>query len=113
MPLPLSGAQVRKDFHQRLLLHAANRPRRETQLPFAILVEQSILDHLLQQLGFFRILAVAQHLLDRLQGLLAVLKDELHELVEIEEAIGCGKFLAVVFAVEVLHRAAILASAEE
>ena len=113
MAFALAGAEVGENLHQRFLLHSCDGPRSQPQFALAILVQQSVLDHLLQQFRLLGILAIAHHLLDRLQGLLAVLKDQLHELIDVKELIGSGKFLAVVFAVEVLHRAAILASAEE
>ena len=51
MPFALSGAKVGKDFDQRLLLHPRDSPWRQAELAFAVLVEHSILQHLLEHLG--------------------------------------------------------------
>src|SRR5882762_2275201 len=109
MPLALPGAEVGEYLHQRLLLHSRDRTRREAQFAFAILVQQPILDHLLEQFRLLGIFSIPHHLLDRLQGLLAVLKDKLHQLVDIKQLVRCGKFFAVKFAVKVLHGESILA----
>ncbi len=47
---------------------------------------------------------ILHHLLEGLHGLLAVLHDELHDLVEAKELVLRGKLAAVEFAVEVLHQ---------
>jgi hypothetical protein len=58
---------------------------------------------LLDEIGLILIFGVLEHLLNGFEGLVAVLEDELHELVESEELVLGGEFLAVVFAVGVLH----------
>jgi hypothetical protein len=104
VPLALAGAEVGEDLHQRLLLHAADGLGGDAELALAVLVEQAVVDQLLQQVGLFGVAAgVVHHLLDGLEGLLAVLHDELHELVEAEELVLGGELLAVELAVEVLH----------
>ena len=99
----LALAEVGEDLHQRLALHAADGLGREAQLALAVLVEHALLEELLEHLGLLGVLGVLHHLLDGLQRLLAILHDELHELVEAEELVLRGEFAAVVFAVEVLH----------
>ena len=77
--------------------------RREAKLPLAVLVEHAVFQQLLEHLGLLVVLRILHHLLDGLQGLVAILHDELHQLVEAEQLVLRGKFFAVVFAVEVLH----------
>ena len=76
---------------------------REPQPALAVLVEHAVLEQLLEQVGLGLVLGIVHHLLDGLQGLVAVLHDELHELIEAKELVLGGEFFAVVFAVEVLH----------
>ena len=105
VPLALALPQVREDLHQGTPLHAGDGPRRQAEFALAVLVEQALLDELLEQLGLGLVLRVLQHLFDRLQGLVAVLHDEVHELVEPEQLVLRGELLPVELAVEVLHEA--------
>jgi hypothetical protein len=96
-------AEVGEDFHQGLALHLGDGAGRQAKLPFAVLIEHAILEQLFEHVGLLLVLGVLHHLLDSFEGLVAVLHDELHELVEAEELVLRGEFFAVVFAVEVLH----------
>ena len=85
VPFALASAQVGEDFHQRLALHFGDGPRRQAELALAVFVEHAILEQLLEHFGLGLVLWVLHHLLDRLQCLLAILHDELHELIEAEQ----------------------------
>src|SRR5207248_1478664 len=84
-------------------LHSADGFGGEPELAFAVFVEEAVLDELFEKLRMLGLLGVLHHLLEGSQGLLAVLHDELHHLVEAEELVLGGEFFAVEFAVEVLH----------
>ena len=58
---------------------------------------------MLEQVRLGVVLRVLHHLLNGLERLLAVLHDELHELVEPEQLVLGRELLAVELAVEVLH----------
>jgi len=104
MPFALAVAEVGKDFHQGLALHFVDGPGGEAELALAVLVEHPVLQELLEQIGLLLVLGLLHHLLDGFERLIAVLHDELHELVEAEELVLGGELLPVELAVEVLHR---------
>ena len=85
MAVARTGAQVRKNFHQRLALHACDRARREAHLALAVLVEHPFLQQLVEHFRLLFIPRLIHHVFNRLHPLLAVLKDELHDLVEAEQ----------------------------
>src|SRR5437667_9197586 len=103
--------EVGEDFHEGFALHSSDGARGEADFSFAVLVEHALLEKLLEELRLLLVLGVFEHLLDGFEGLLAVLEDELHHLVQAEELIGGGEALAVEFAVEVLHAARLYAEA--
>ena len=107
MSIAASLAQVSENFHQRLTLHPPDCAGRQTRLAFSIFVEHSFVEQLLQHFRRF-IVRIIEHLLNGFHRLLAVLHDELHELIEIKEFILGGKFRAVEFAVEVFHEREII-----
>jgi hypothetical protein len=59
---------------------------------------------LLEQVRLLGVGRVLHHLFDGFEGLLPVLHDEVHQLVEVEELVLGGEGFAVEFAVEILHR---------
>jgi hypothetical protein len=99
----LAGAEVGEDLHEGLALHLGYGARGEPEVALAILVEHAVLEQLLEQVGLGVVLGVLHHLLDGFEGLVAILHDEVHELVEAKEVVGGGELRPVVFAVEVLH----------
>ena len=110
--IALTVAEVGEHLHQRLLLHLVDRSRGQSQLAFAVFIEHAVFEQLLEQIGLLLIFGVFHHLLQRLHGLVAVLHDEFHELVESRIDFPGWEFFAVVFAVEVLHVENILAGAD-
>ncbi len=58
---------------------------------------------MLNQVGLVLVFGVLKHLLNGFQRLLAVLDDELHELVETEKLVLGGEILAVELAVVIFH----------
>jgi len=105
VPLALALAEVGEDFHERALLQAADRAGGEAELALAVLVEEAFVEQLFEELGVLGLAGVLHHLLEGLEGLVPVLHDELHHLVEAKELVLGGEFLAVELAVEVLHTA--------
>jgi hypothetical protein len=99
----LAGTEVSEDFGQRFSLHFRDGARRQPEAALAVFIEHSVLQKLFEQVGLLLVFRVLRHLLDGLEGLLAVLQDELHQLVKAEELVLRGEFVAVELAVEVLH----------
>ena len=64
----LALAEVGEDFHQGLLLHFLDGPRRQAELALAVLVEHAFFEQLLEQVGLLLVFRVLHHLLDGLHA---------------------------------------------
>ena len=99
----LALGEVGEDFGEGAALDAVDGAGCEAEFTEGVAVEEALGDELVEELGLLGVLGALEHLLDGLEGLVAVLGDELEELIGREEVVLGGEFGAVVLGVEGLH----------
>ncbi len=102
--------QVGEDFVESLHLHATDGAWRESESTAAIFVKHAVFEKLIEQVLRGSVLTVLHGVFDGAHGLITVLEDELHELIEAEEFVGRGEIVPVELAVGVPHTGSIRGS---
>ena len=104
----LALGEVGEDFGEGAALDAVDGAGSEAEFTEGVAVEEALGDELVEELGLLGVLGAFEHLLDGLEGLVAVLGDELEELIGREEVVLGGEFVAIVLGVEGLHAGGIV-----